>query len=45
MALLPVRGGPQGPPYETLLWSHAGIAIVGVVGVTSFGIYRTRGAE
>ncbi|EMA12379.1 ethylbenzene dehydrogenase-related protein [Haloarcula marismortui] len=41
----PFSGGPQGPPYETLLWTVAGIAIVGVVGVTSFGIYRTRGAE
>jgi complex iron-sulfur molybdoenzyme family reductase subunit gamma len=41
----PFSGGPQGPPYETLLWSLAGVAIVAVVGVTSFGIYRTRGAE
>ncbi|WP_336339368.1 ethylbenzene dehydrogenase-related protein [Haloarcula brevis] len=41
----PFGGGPQGPPYETLLWTVAGVAIVAVVGVTSFGIYRTRGVE
>ncbi|MFB6223086.1 MAG: ethylbenzene dehydrogenase-related protein [Haloarcula sp.] len=41
----PFGGGPQGPPYETLLWTVAGIAIVAVVGVTAFGMYRTRGGS
>lgn len=41
----PFGPGPQGPPYETLLWTVAGVAIVAVVGVTSFGIYRTRGGN
>lgn len=35
--------GPQGPPYQTLLWTIAGVAIVGVVAVTAFGVLRTRG--
>jgi complex iron-sulfur molybdoenzyme family reductase subunit gamma len=34
--------GPQGPPYQTLLWTVAGIAIVGVVAVTAFGVLRSR---
>jgi len=34
--------GPQGPPYQTLLWTVAGVAIVGVVAVTAFGILRAR---
>jgi len=39
----PLGGGPSGPPYETLLWTVAGLAIVAVTGVTAFGVYRTRG--
>jgi DMSO reductase family type II enzyme heme b subunit len=35
--------GPQGPPYQTLLWTVAGLAIVTVVGVTAFGVLRSRG--
>lgn len=35
--------GPQGPPYQTLLWTIAGVAIVAVVGVTAFGVLRARG--
>jgi len=34
--------GPQGPPYQTLLWTVAGVAIVGVVAVTAFGVLRAR---
>ncbi|SDZ78135.1 complex iron-sulfur molybdoenzyme family reductase subunit gamma [Haloplanus vescus] len=37
--------GPQGPPYQTLLWTVAGIAIVAVVGVTTFGVRRARGGN
>ncbi|WP_324757493.1 ethylbenzene dehydrogenase-related protein [Haloarcula sp. GH36] len=39
----PFGEGPQGPPYQALLWSVAGVAIVAVIGVTAFGIHRTRG--
>lgn len=35
--------GPQGPPYQTLLWTVAGVAIVGVVAVTAFGVLRAQG--
>jgi DMSO reductase family type II enzyme heme b subunit len=35
--------GPQGPPYETLLWVLAGLAIIGSALVTAEGIRRTRG--
>ncbi|WP_276271400.1 ethylbenzene dehydrogenase-related protein [Haloarcula litorea] len=39
----PFSGGPEGPPYQALLWSVAGVAIVGVVAVTAFGVHRARG--
>lgn len=35
--------GPQGPPYETLLWAIAGIGIVITTLVTIQGVRRTRG--
>lgn len=35
--------GPEGPPYETLLWIAAGIAIVLTTLVTVEGVRRTRG--
>lgn len=35
--------GPQGPPYEALLWTVAGIAIVVTTLVTIEGVRRTRG--
>lgn len=38
---LPFGPGPQGPPYETILWAVAGIAIVVVAGAT---IAAVRGA-
>jgi len=41
----PTGGGPAGPPYQALLWTVAGVAIVAVVGVTAFGVLRTRGDE
>jgi complex iron-sulfur molybdoenzyme family reductase subunit gamma len=34
--------GPQGPPYQTILWLVAGLAIVGSVLVTIEGVRRTR---
>ncbi|MFB6102541.1 MAG: ethylbenzene dehydrogenase-related protein [Haloplanus sp.] len=37
--------GAQGPPYQTLLWTIAGVAIVAVIGVTAFGVLRTRGGR
>lgn len=40
---LPMSGGPSGPPYETLLWTLVGLAIVAVTAVTAFGVYRTQG--
>lgn len=35
--------GPQGPPYETILWAVAGIGIVATTLVTIEGVRRTRG--
>jgi len=35
--------GPTGPPYETLLWVVAGVAIVVTTLVTVEGVRRTRG--
>jgi complex iron-sulfur molybdoenzyme family reductase subunit gamma len=35
--------GPQGPPYQTILWTIAGLAIVGSILVTIEGVRRTRG--
>lgn len=35
--------GPQGPPYETILWVVAGVAIVFTTLVTVEGVRRTRG--
>ncbi|WP_459192029.1 ethylbenzene dehydrogenase-related protein [Halosimplex sp. J119] len=35
--------GPQGPPYETILWTVAGLAILFVTVVTIEGVRRTRG--
>lgn len=35
--------GPEGPPYETILWGVAGIAIVATTLVTIEGVRRTRG--
>lgn len=35
--------GSQGPPYETLLWAIAGLAIVGSALITIEGVRRTRG--
>ena len=37
--------GPQGPPYQTVLWLIAGLAIVGSILVTVEGVRRTRGEE
>ena len=39
----PMSGGPGGPPYQTLLWTVAGLAVVAVTAVTAFGVYRARG--
>jgi len=39
----PLDGGPGGPPYETLLWTIAGLAVVAITAVTAFGIHRARG--
>lgn len=33
--------GPQGPPYETILWGVAGLAILVVVVATATGVRRT----
>ncbi len=38
----PLGPGPQGPPYETILWTIAGLAIVGVALVTISAV-RTAG--
>ena len=38
----PLGPGPQGPPYETVLWTVAGLAIVGVALVTISAV-RTAG--
>ncbi|WP_135364010.1 ethylbenzene dehydrogenase-related protein [Halosimplex halophilum] len=35
--------GPQGPPYETILWTVAGLAILFATVVTIEGVRRTRG--
>lgn len=35
--------GPEGPPYERILWAIAGLAIVGTTLVTIEGVRRTRG--
>lgn len=35
--------GPQGPPYEVILWTVAGVAIVVTTLVTVEGVRRTRG--
>lgn len=35
--------GPEGPPYETVLWAVAGLAIVATTLVTVEGVRRTRG--
>ena len=37
--------GPQGPPYETILWGIAGLAIVFTTLVTIEGVRRTRGED
>jgi complex iron-sulfur molybdoenzyme family reductase subunit gamma len=37
--------GPQGPPYEAILWAVAGIGIVATTLVTIEGIRRTRGGD
>jgi len=39
----PMSGGPGGPPYETLLWTVAGLAVVAISAVTAFGVHRARG--
>jgi DMSO reductase family type II enzyme heme b subunit len=35
--------GPEGPPYQTILWAIAGLAIVASILVTVEGVRRTRG--
>lgn len=40
----PFSGGPSGPPYETLLWTVAGIAIVAVLVVTAYGVRDSGGS-
>jgi complex iron-sulfur molybdoenzyme family reductase subunit gamma len=40
----PLGPGPQGPPYETILWTIAGLAIVGVALVTISAV-RAAGEE
>ncbi|NHN61594.1 MULTISPECIES: ethylbenzene dehydrogenase-related protein [Halorussus] len=37
---LPFGPGPQGPPYQTVLWAIAGLAIAVVVGVTAVAVTR-----
>lgn len=37
----PLGPGPQGPPYETILWTIAGLAVVVVVVVTVIGTRRS----
>lgn len=41
----PLGGGPDGPPYETMLWTVAGIAMVTVVAVTAYGIRHSGGRD
>jgi complex iron-sulfur molybdoenzyme family reductase subunit gamma len=36
----PFGPGPQGPPYQTLLWSVAGVAVAVVIGVTAMAVRR-----
>ncbi|MFB6183795.1 MAG: ethylbenzene dehydrogenase-related protein [Haloarculaceae archaeon] len=38
---LPLGGGPGGPPYESLLWAVAGLAIVVVIVTTLVAVRRT----
>jgi complex iron-sulfur molybdoenzyme family reductase subunit gamma len=38
----PFGPGPQGPPYETILWTVAGLAIVGVALVTISAVRSTE---
>jgi len=37
--------GPAGPPYETILWGVAGLAVLFVTLVTVEGVRRTRGGD
>ncbi len=37
----PFGPGPQGPPYEAILWVVAGLAIVAVIAATAIGVRRT----
>jgi complex iron-sulfur molybdoenzyme family reductase subunit gamma len=37
--------GDQGPPYQTILWAIAGLAIIGSMLVTIEGVRRTRGED
>mgnify|MGYP000342022628 CR=1 FL=1 len=37
--------GPEGPPYETILWVVAGLAVLFVAAVTIEGVRRTRGGD
>jgi complex iron-sulfur molybdoenzyme family reductase subunit gamma len=37
----PLGPGPQGPPYETILWTVAGLAIAGVALVTIEAVRKT----
>ncbi|WP_135534636.1 ethylbenzene dehydrogenase-related protein [Halostella pelagica] len=39
----PLGSGPQGPPYEAILWTIAGLAITGVALVTIHAVRNTRG--
>ncbi|MFC5367512.1 ethylbenzene dehydrogenase-related protein [Salinirubrum litoreum] len=41
----PLGGGPQGPPYESILWTVAGLAIVGVALVTIAAVRNPGGGE
>ncbi|WP_251330505.1 ethylbenzene dehydrogenase-related protein [Haloplanus pelagicus] len=41
----PTGEGAEGAPYQTLLWTVAGVAIVAVIGVTAFGVLRTHGGD
>jgi complex iron-sulfur molybdoenzyme family reductase subunit gamma len=42
---LPFGPGPQGPPYETILWTVAGLAVVVAAGVTGAAVFRSREEE
>jgi complex iron-sulfur molybdoenzyme family reductase subunit gamma len=39
----PLGPGPQGPPYESILWTVAGLAIAGVTVVTAQAVRTNRG--